>query len=170
MGAPSVAQITRTARKLVQEMDIKLLGVDYIQLASNGIERKVDDVGVTTAGLRAFALNAGVPVLAASQLNRAIETRNNGSDDPVLSDLRESGSLEQDATVVAFIRGYWRNPTEQQLRTFPENVVNNRVLERPKAIPVRFHFAKNRNGEMGVSDIVKWNKANGKFQTLARGV
>ena len=168
MAAPSVADITRTARKMVQEHRIALLGVDYIQLARNGLERRVDDIGVTTAGLRAFALGMSVPVLAASQLNRAIEVRNNGDDDPMLSDLRESGSLEQDATIVAFIRGYWRNPTEQQLRTFPENVVQGRLLERPKAIPVRFHFAKNRNGEMGVSDIVKWNKGNGKFQTLAR--
>ncbi len=169
MGGPSVADITRVGRKLVQEMGIKLLGVDYIQLIRNGIERKVDDVAVTTAGLRAFALNAGVPVLAASQLNRSIEVRNGGSDEPLLSDLRDSGAVEQDATIVAFIRGHWRNPTEQQLRTFPENVVQGRVLvERPKAIPVRFHFAKNRNGEMGVSDVVKWNKGNGKFQTLTR--
>ena len=170
MAAPSVAEVARVGRKLVQEMGIKLLGVDYIQLVRNGIEKRVDDVAVTTAGLRAFALGMNVPVLAASQLNRAIETRNNGADDPMLSDLRESGSLEQDATIVAFIRGHWRNPTEAQLRAFPENVVSGRVLERPKAIPVRFHFAKNRNGEAGVSDIVKWNKGNGRFQTLVRDV
>ena len=171
MGGPSVADITRVARKLVQEMGIKLLGVDYLQLVKNGIEHKVDDVAVTTAGLRAFALNTGIPVLAASQLNRSIEVRNGGSDDPLLSDLRNSGSIEQDATIVAFLRGHWRNPTDQQLRAFPENVVQGRVLgDRPKAIPVRFHFAKNRNGERGVSDVVKWNKGNGKFQTLTREI
>ena len=170
MAAPSVSEISRTARKLVQEMNIELLGVDYVQLARNGLERRVDDIAVTTAGLRAFALGAGVPVLAASQLSRSIETRNNGDSDPMLSDLRESGSLEQDATIVAFLRPHWRNPTEQQLRAFPENVVRGQVLERPKAVPMRFHFAKNRNGEIGVSDIVKWNKGTGQFQSLQPGV
>ena len=170
MAAPTVAEISRTARKLLQEMKIALLGVDYVQLARNGLERRVDDIAVTTAGLRAFALGAGVPVLAASQLSRSIETRNNGDSDPMLSDLRESGSLEQDATIVTFLRPHWRNPTDQQLRVFPENVSHGRALERPKAVPVRFHFAKNRNGEIGVSDIVKWNKGTGQFQTLQAGL
>jgi replicative DNA helicase len=102
-------------------------------------------------------------------LNRAIETRGQNDSDPVLSNLRDSGSIEQDAVIVAFIRNHWRNPTRAQIMAFPENVVNGEPAPRLKAIPVRFHFAKNRNGEMGVSDIIKWNKANGRFQTLQHG-
>ncbi len=64
MAAPTVAEINRTARKLIHEMDIKLLGVDYIQLARNGLEKRVDDIATTTAGLRAFALANGVSGLS----------------------------------------------------------------------------------------------------------
>jgi replicative DNA helicase len=166
LGGPSMAEVGRIARRLVQQHKIELLGIDYIQLMRNGFERRVDDIAITTAGLRAFALNTGVPVMAASQLNRAIETRNNGEDRPVLADLRESGSIEQDATIVTFIRPVWRNPTNDQLARFPENIAHGQVLDRPKAIPVRFHFAKNRNGDTGVSDAVKWIKPNGRFMTI----
>jgi replicative DNA helicase len=169
MAAPSAAEIARTARRLVAENHVELIGVDYIQLVRNGVERRVDDIAVTTGALRALALQMGVPVAAACQLNRAIETRGQNDSDPVLSDLRDSGSIEQDAVIVAFIRNHWRNPTRAQIMAFPENVVNGEPAPRLKAIPVRFHFAKNRNGEMGVSDIIKWNKANGRFQTLQHG-
>jgi replicative DNA helicase len=56
------------------------------------------------------------------------------------------------------------------MRAFPENIDprTNRTLDRPKVIPVHFFVAKNRNGEMGKSDLVKWNKATGAFQTLVR--
>jgi replicative DNA helicase len=79
-------------------------------------------------------------------------------------------SIEQDHTAVVFIRSPWTAPTEEDMRAFPENIDprTNRTLDRPKVIPVHFFVAKNRNGEMGKSDLVKWNKATGAFQTLVR--
>ncbi len=169
MARPSVLDILRTARRKVSEQKADLIAVDYIQLVDNGKSRKVDDVAETTGTLRGLALQMGVPVLAASQLSRDIEKRGQGSD-PLLSDLRDSGSIEQDATIVGFVRSIWTDPTPQQMMIFPENVgPDGRPLPRMKAIPVRFHIEKNRNGEAGISEPVKWNKAIGSFQTLARG-
>jgi replicative DNA helicase len=170
MGSPTVAEIVRVARKMVKENNIKLMIVDYIQLVRNGIDSRVEDVSITTAALRAFALNQSVPVIAASQLNRSIETRNNENADPMLSDLRDSGSVEQDATIVGFIRPLWKSPEEQQLSLFHENMDHQgHLLPRPKVIPVRMFVAKNRNGEAGVTEPIKWNKATGNYEPIARG-
>ncbi len=88
----------------------------------------------------------------------------------MLADLRDSGSIEQDATVVQFPRPQ-RNPSGQVLSLFDENIDENGhlMLNRPKAVPVTFHVAKNRNGQTGPSDPVKWCKHTDTYQTLTRG-
>jgi replicative DNA helicase len=148
------------------EKKVGLVVIDYIQLISNGGEKRVDDVGKTTLALKSFTGQMGVPILGASQLSRNIEHRAPGSD-PMLADLRESGSIEQDATIVAFLRTPWVNPTREQKMSFPENVdERGMVLDRLKVIPIRFHFEKNRNGPTGISDTVRWRKHTGEFDTL----
>ena len=170
MARPTVAEIDRAARKLHITQGFDLMQVDYIQLISNGIENRVEDVSVTSSTLRATALRLKEPVLAACQLSRAIEYRKESSN-PQLSDLRESGSLEQDSTQVWTLRSLWPNPpTSEQIRAagFPENFSHGQMLPVVKAIPMRVHVLKNRNGPLGVSDPIKWIKATGVFQTLTR--
>jgi replicative DNA helicase len=167
MASPSVDMVVRTAKQMINKEKFDFVIVDYLQLINNGIENKVDDLAQTTSQLRALSLEMNVPVMANSQLSRSIETRGPGSD-PMLSDLRSSGSIEQDSTIVMFMRNLWTNPTQKQKMLFPENVdpATHQMLDRMKVIPIQFHVAKNRNGEIGVSAPVKWNKATGDFQTL----
>jgi len=157
------------ARKMVSQDHITLLGLDYIQLLNNGIENRVNDLTLTTGRLRQFALDFHVPVIANAQLSRDIERRGQDSE-PRLDDLRESGSIEQDATIVMFPRPV-RNPSIAQMEQFPENFDERGQLmnSRPRAIPVNFHILKNRNGTIGVTDPVKWCKHLDTYQTLMRG-
>jgi replicative DNA helicase len=103
--AISVAHVRNTARKLSAQHPIDLWVIDYLQLASSGDTRAdFDDqrrVSAVSAGLMAFAREQRKPVLALSQLVREVEKRS--SNVPKLSDLRGSGSLEQDASQVWFI-------------------------------------------------------------------
>jgi replicative DNA helicase len=169
MGSPSVAEIVRYGRMMAAEENIDLLVVDYVQLCNNGLENKVQDVALTSGQLRGFALNMHVPVMAAAQLSRDIEKRGSEDAKPKLSDLRDSGSLEQDATLILFPRQTWTNPTPEQLRAFPENIdERGQVYTRPKAVPIQFFIEKNRNGATGPTDPVKWCKHTGMYQTLAR--
>lgn len=171
--ATSASDIRRLSRKYKVTKDIDLQMFDYIQLASNGQAKKNDDVSITSRALRLSALEIGVPMIGASQLNREIEHRQDA--EPQLSDLRDSGSVEQDACAVIFPRLTWTNPTPEQMAVFPENIdprSRTRVptlLPRPKAVPVRFYVKKNRNGEIGPSDVVKWVKSTGYYYTMASG-
>src|SRR5450759_3583846 len=106
--APGVtlSEMRAKARRLKQSQGrLDLLVVDYLQLMSGGskrFENRTQDVSSISRGLKAIAKELQVPVLALSQLSRAPESRG-GDHRPQLSDLRESGSIEQDADVVAFI-------------------------------------------------------------------
>jgi len=98
----SIYEMRTKARRLMSEHQIDLLVVDYLQLAhGRNRENRVQEVGEISQGLKNIARELRVPVLALSQLSRAIESR--GEKKPQLSDLRESGSIEQDADVVMFL-------------------------------------------------------------------
>jgi replicative DNA helicase len=99
----SVTQLRAKARQLKQAHDIGLVIVDYLQLMSGDPEagNREQEIASISRGLKALAGELDVPVLALSQLNRSLESRS--SKRPQLSDLRESGALEQDADVVTFI-------------------------------------------------------------------
>jgi replicative DNA helicase len=104
----SLTEMRAKARRLMQQHgQLDLIVVDYLQLMSGGggkkYENRTQEVSAVSRGLKALAKEMKVPVIALSQLSRAPETRGKGDQRPQLSDLRESGSIEQDADVVAFI-------------------------------------------------------------------
>lgn len=127
----SILEIRTKARKLHSQVGLKLLVVDYLQLVigDKSYESRVQEVGAISQGLKNLARELRIPVLALSQLNRGIENRTDKS--PQLSDLRESGSIEQDADVVMFL---YRN--------------DDAILE-----DVKLGIAKHRNGGLGVVDL-----------------
>ena len=111
-SGPTIGYIRAKARRMVREHGIKLIGIDYLQLckgeskqAVNSREREIAEI---SAGLKALAKDLGIPVVVLAQLNRGVEKR--GKSDgknalPVMSDLRESGAIEQDADQIALL---WR--------------------------------------------------------------
>jgi replicative DNA helicase len=102
-GGISIAQIAARARRMKREKHIGLIVIDYLQLveASRRFENRVQEISDVTKGLKALAKELSVPVMALSQLSRGVDNRDDKR--PVLSDLRESGSIEQDADVVMFV-------------------------------------------------------------------
>ena len=101
--AISIAALSNRARRIKRLYGLDLVVIDYIQLmtASKAYEGRVQEISEITQGLKALAKELSVPVLALSQLSRAVEQRDDKK--PQLSDLRESGSIEQDADVVMFV-------------------------------------------------------------------
>lgn len=166
VGAPSALETDRIIRHHINRYDIERVGIDYIQLMDNDKSKKVEDVSKSSGILRAAALNYKVPVMANSQLSRGIVHR--GEDAiPNLADLRESGSLEQDATIVIIPRLAWSTPTAAQLRIFPDNInENGELYEGAKAVPLALHILKNRNGSIGVSRPVLWRKHMNDFNNI----
>ena len=102
--AITIATLSNRARRIKRLFGVSLVVVDYIQLMrsnSNKSDNRVQEISEITQGLKALAKELGVPVLALSQLSRAVEQRDDKQ--PQLADLRESGSIEQDADVVMFV-------------------------------------------------------------------
>jgi len=102
-GGISIAQIAARARRLKREKNIGAILIDYLQLIepARRVENRVQELTEITKGLKALAKELNVPVVALSQLSRGVDSREDKR--PVLSDLRESGSIEQDADVVMFV-------------------------------------------------------------------
>lgn len=104
-GGISIAQLTARARRLKRQRGLDLLVIDYIQLMTGSSkassQNRVQEITEITTGLKALAKELNVPIIALSQLSRGVESREDKR--PQLSDLRESGSIEQDADVVMFV-------------------------------------------------------------------
>ena len=103
-GGISIAQLAARARKLKRQKGLGVLIVDYLQLLTGSSRResnRVQEITEITTGLKALAKELAVPIIALSQLSRQVEQREDKR--PQLSDLRESGSIEQDADVVMFV-------------------------------------------------------------------
>jgi replicative DNA helicase len=104
-GGLSISQLTARARRLKRQRGLDLLVVDYIQLlqgsSKKSSENRVQEITEITTGLKALAKELNVPIIGLSQLSRQVESRDDKR--PQLSDLRESGSIEQDADVVMFV-------------------------------------------------------------------
>lgn len=102
-GAMNIMELRTKARRLQAEHDLDLIVIDYLQLMQGrSTENRVQEVSEISRSLKILAKELNIPVLALSQLSRAVEQRG-GDKKPQLSDLRESGSIEQDADVVLFI-------------------------------------------------------------------
>jgi replicative DNA helicase len=130
-------QLRTKSRRLHLEYNLDLVIVDYIQLMSSGMraENRVQEVSFISRNMKILARELNVPVLAAAQLSRAIEQR--ADKEPQLSDLRESGSLEQDADVVMFIH----RPELYEKDTLKQNLAQIKI-------------AKHRNGPVGNVEMV----------------
>jgi len=103
-GGLSISQLTARARRLKRQKGLDLLIIDYIQLLQGSGKRsdnRVQEITEITTGLKALAKELSVPIIALSQLSRQVESRDDKR--PQLADLRESGSIEQDADVVLFV-------------------------------------------------------------------
>lgn len=130
----SISEMRTKARRLQMEHNISILIVDYLQLADAGrrYDNRVQEVSIISQSLKKLARELKIPVLAVSQLSRAVEHR--GERKPQLADLRESGAIEQDADVVMFI---YRPEAEMA------NVMQTKLL-----------IAKHRNGPVGEIDLL----------------
>ena len=133
--------------KLRREKDIGLVIIDYLQLMRSGSrsENRVQEVAEISRSLKIMARELDIPVVALSQLNRASESRKDKK--PMLSDLRESGSIEQDADIVIFL---YRDEDNPDLEA--RNIVNCSV-------------AKNRHGATGTIDFL-WSGQYTRFTSL----
>lgn len=134
------SQLRTIARRMVHDDGIEFLCVDYIQLMngggnfSNGDENRAAEVAYITRQLKLLARELDIPVIAAAQLSRKVEERRDKR--PLLSDLKESGAIEQDADVVIFLyRDAYYNPPQPGM---------------PSDDTTEIHIAKNRHGPTGV--------------------
>jgi len=148
--AISIAAISNRARRIKRLFGCELVVVDYIQLmraANIRSEGRVQEISEITQGLKALAKELNVPVLAVSQLSRAVEQRDDKK--PQLSDLRESGSIEQDADVVMFVyrEAYYLERKEPRPATIEHAEWQNKMNE--ISILAEIMIGKQRHGPTG---------------------
>ena len=144
-----LVSIKSKARRLKMESGLDLVIIDYLQLMSNGNSlNRVQEVSEISRGLKSLARELDVPVVALSQLSRALEWRPDKR--PVMSDLRESGSIEQDADIIAMLY------RDDYYNEFSESPGITNVLIR-----------KNRNGPTGQIDL-KFEKSQQKFYEIEK--
>ncbi len=148
--SPTVMQIRTMARRLQAEHNIGLIIIDYIQMIQprNSFDSPVQQMTEISRSLKALARELKLPVLALSQLNRAVENRSPAI--PKLSDLRESGAIEQDADVVLFIYREDKDKPNPERRNIAE-----------------IHIAKHRNGPTGRIELF-FNESQVSFKNLER--
>jgi replicative DNA helicase len=153
----SIYEFRSKARRLVQTQNVKMIIIDYLQLMTGPVElrgMREQEVSAISRALKSIAKDLNVPILALSQLNRSVETRG-GNKRPQLSDLRESGAIEQDADIVMFIHR-------------PEFFGTAEADAYPGQ--TQLIIAKHRNGETGdvemrfVASEVRFEDANVHYQ------
>ena len=138
--ALTIFELRAKCRRLKQQHDIQMVFVDYLQLMSGGGDNRGNreqEISQISRSLKALAKELDIPVLALSQLSRAVENRPGQTKRPILSDLRESGAIEQDADLVMFIY----RPEYYKLDEFEDGTKTHRVAE--------VIIAKHRNGPTG---------------------
>lgn len=143
----SIMEFKAKARKLVRKFGVKFIVVDYVQLMTANVKgNREQEIATIARNLKGTAKELNVPILALAQLSRDVEKRGPESK-PRLSDLRESGSLEQDADAVVFL--------------FDPNSTDKSVYE----TPIEFIWAKHRNGACLSTDLM-FHKPTQKFTTI----
>ena len=150
-AALTVGQIRARARRLHREQKegLSLIVIDYIQLmqGSGKADNRTTELSEITRGLKALAKELNIPIIALSQLNRSLEQRPNKR--PIMSDLRESGAIEQDADVILFI--------------YRDEVYNEETTEKGKAEII---IGKQRNGPIGTINL-SWQGQFTRFGNFA---
>lgn len=157
-GGLSVFEFRAKCRRLKSKHDIQLIIVDYLQLMTGKTEKsgnREQEISSISRTLKAVAKELKVPVIALSQLSRAVESRPGGGKKPMLSDLRESGSIEQDADVVLFL-----------YRDEYYGIMQDKNGESTIGV-ADIIFAKNRNGVTQPAK-VDFNGAKMRFKDLRR--
>ncbi|MBS1967803.1 MAG: replicative DNA helicase [Chloroflexi bacterium SZAS-1] len=143
----TIMEVRSKARRLQSQYGVDIIIIDYLQLmAGKRSENRVQEVSEISRGLKALARELNVPVIALSQLSRAVEGRT--SHVPMLSDLRESGSIEQDADIVMFI---------YREELYDKDTDKKGIAE--------LHIAKHRNGPIGVVPM-RFDAATTRFDDL----
>ena len=157
-AALTIFELRAKARRLASAHDIKLIVIDYLQLMNLGSSNKAgnreQEISTISRNLKALAKELNIPVIALSQLSRAVETRG-GTKRPILSDLRESGAIEQDADIVSFLyrpeyygMDYWDDDENSSAEGQAE-----------------FIISKHRNGSLGNIKL-KFIASLGKFENI----
>jgi replicative DNA helicase len=169
-GGLSIAQLAARARRLKRQRGLDLLVIDYLQLlqgsSRRGAENRVQEITEITTKLKALAKELNVPILALSQLSRQVESRDDKR--PQLSDLRESGSIEQDADVVMFVfrEEYYhqmRKPSESNHEKFAEWLSEGEKVHGKAELII----GKQRHGPTGTVEM-QFDAAVTRFSSLAQ--
>src|SRR5215471_4234062 len=153
----SILQLRAKARRMFQQFGIKLFVVDYLQLlhsTARRAENRQQEIADISSGIKALAKELNVPVIVLSQLNREIEREKGRA--PRLSDLRESGAIEQDADVVGLL--YRPSSDEDE---------GGAAGDEPDALPVNLLIAKQRNGPTGDVNLT-FLKSFTRFESAAK--
>jgi replicative DNA helicase len=154
----SILQLRAKARRMWQQFGIKLFVIDYLQLlhsTSRRSENRQQEIAEISGGIKALAKELKVPVIVLAQLNRELEKRGPG-ERPRLSDLRESGSIEQDADLVGLMYRESSKEAAEDGNEFEQD-----------AIPVKLFIAKQRNGPVGEVDLT-FLKSFTRFESAAK--
>jgi len=152
-GGLTMLDIRGRARLAVRRWGVKIIFVDYLQLVSHtGAQSRENEVGFVSRGLKAMAMELGVPVVAAAQVNRKAEDRSDNR--PKMSDLRESGSIEQDADLVCLLHRPCYYAADQEAEPDPQDA--------------ELHIAKHRAGATGKVNLV-WRPRLTRFENAALG-
>ena len=150
----TISEIRAKCRRLASSKDgLGLVVIDYLQLVNSGskrVESRQVEVSEISRALKTMALELGVPVIALSQLSRTAEKREDNQ--PMLADLRESGSLEQDADIVLFINR----------KDYYEKKDQNETI-----VPAELIIAKHRKGSLGTIDLL-FEKSIGSFKSVLK--
>ena len=149
--ALSILELRSKARRLKNDVDVDMIIVDYLQLMQGpkGVESRQQEIATISRSMKALAKELDVPIVALSQLSRAVEQRT-GSKRPQLSDLRESGAIEQDADVVLFLFRPWVYSRDEEDEGKAEIII-----------------AKQRNGPTGIVEATYINRYT-RFENLAQ--
>jgi replicative DNA helicase len=167
-GGITLAKLVARARRLKRMVGLDLIIVDYLQLITTGAggpENRVQEVSMITQGLKALAKELSVPVMALSQLSRQVENREDKK--PQLSDLRESGSIEQDADMVMFVyrEEYYLSRLEPREGT-EEHFRWQEQMDQVKGL-AEVIIGKQRHGPIGTVRL-SFHSDTTKFGNLAR--
>lgn len=161
--ALSLLELRAKSRRMITEHGVKIIFVDYLQLMQgpSNVESREREISYISRGLKSLAKELDIPIVALAQLNRQVEQRTEKR--PLLSDLRESGAIEQDADIVCFIHRH--DLYKKQTGDSGKEIVEADSYDKPKVVEII--IAKQRNGPTGSFELLfKPNLA--RFEDLTK--